>query len=202
MRRRIIILLMIVSPLIAQENQESKKIWSPKVSIFSTIYGISDFKGSNLPLMSVGLEWMVGKKVYYYGKVQFNYRFGDFLSTPERFIDQKALQFQLLGIGFYLLDTRKQDLSTGWSMVMNFSFGMGVNFGSQDGYDIWADTHLKSWENITHMMGMLFYFPIDLSLYTRYHINTASAVQFGINIAGYLGGYNQLLYGFSLGFSF
>ncbi len=200
--RRIIILLMIVSPLMGQENQKSKKIWSPKVSIFSTIYGISDFKGSNLPPMSVGFDWMVGKKVYYYGKLQFDYRFGDFILSHDQFLSSETMQVQPFGVGSYLLDTRKQDLSTGWSMVMNFSFGMGVYFGIQDGYDEWADIHLKNMDKFFQIIGRLFYFPLDVSLYARYHINKASAVQFGINIAGNFGAYNQLLYGFTLGFAF
>lgn len=194
------LLVLIIIPTIA--NAQNKKNWSPKVSIFSTIYGISDFKGSNLPLISVGLDWMAGKKVYYYGKLQYNYRIGNHTSAPEQFISPMSLQIKPIGVGFYLLDTRKKDLSTGWSMVMNIAFGLGVNFGVQDGYVIWADMHLKSWENMMQIIGMLFYVPIELSLYTRYHINTASAVQLGVNISGHFGAYNRLLYGFTFGFVF
>ncbi|MGL4367202.1 MAG: hypothetical protein ACRCTQ_02815 [Brevinemataceae bacterium] len=79
----IFILVILPTTIVIAKDQI---LWSPKVSIFSTIYRVSDFKGSNLPLMSVGLDWMVGKKVYYYyGKVQFNYRFRDFISTLERY---------------------------------------------------------------------------------------------------------------------
>ena len=201
MKKYILVLLMIVSPLLGQE-QDQKKLTTPYISLFTTIYGASDFKGFSTPIFGVGLEFMVGKKIYYYGKLQFNYRFNNAPTAPEIFMSPMAIQIQVLGIGFYLFDFRTSTNNKAWSMVMNISGGMGINLG-HDGFKDWNEANnLDIFSQTAEGLGMMVYAPVEISLYARYHFSIISAVQFGLNIGGQLGGYNKFLYGFTVGFTF
>ncbi|MGL4562825.1 MAG: hypothetical protein ACRCVW_03110 [Brevinema sp.] len=84
------------------------------------------------------MDWSVGKQIYYYGKLQIGYRFGDFKNAPESFTSPVNLQLNPLGIGGYIFDTRNQETLKGWSMVMNFSIGLSAYFGPQEGFGEWS----------------------------------------------------------------
>ncbi|MGL4561862.1 MAG: hypothetical protein ACRCV0_06220 [Brevinema sp.] len=204
MKKYLLALLIFVSPLMAQETTNNKKTYSPHISIFSTIYGITDFKGSNLPMLAVGLDWSVGKKIYYYGKFQVGYRFGDFKNAPESFLSPISVQFNPLGIGGYLFDNRDVNSSKGWSIIMNFSLGIASYYGFQGGFYQWATE--QGWGELKkafYAMGAFIFVTPEISLYMRYHINKFSAVQLGFNISSHIGEPNQsLLYGFTFGFTF
>ncbi len=125
----------------------------------------------------------------------------DYTTVPDKFIGANSIQVQPYGLGFYLLDNRKNKI--GWTMVMNMAFGVGMNLDISEEYMEWYKELYGSYFGSGYkVVSSMLYFPLDVSLVGRYHLNEHSAVQVGLNISNQFGEHNRLLLGAVVGFTF
>ena len=138
MKKYILVLLMIVSPLIGQEKSEAeikneikqlssdlKVLQKEKVkfdlkkqhwfSIFTRMDGVAFHEFSSvLPVSTSGIELFLGSKVYFYGRLDFYFELGH----------NNKVSYQggiggVFGIGGYLLNDRDIKTGKGWSVMLN-----------------------------------------------------------------------------------
>ena len=138
MKKMLLLILMLASPLMAQEKSETeikneikqlsselKVLQKEKIqfnlnkqhwfSIFTRMDGVvfNEFN-SVLPISTSGIELFLGSKVYFYGRLDFYFELGH----------NSKVSYQggiggVFGIGGYLLNDRDIKTGKGWSVMLN-----------------------------------------------------------------------------------
>jgi len=192
MKKQIILLLMIVSPLIGQENteKETKKGIDYKRPVFGLNFGIGggrvadvlsggiftqsrETTAGGMISLSFAPEFYVGKqrKVYFYTRLPL---YGYIFPTISQ-LDQIELGV-LIGMGGYI---KEADKYNPWSVVVNGALGPAMAYRFNYNNSPWTG-----------------YASFYLSLDIRYHTQSNYAIQFGINSNILLGVVSQM--GFSI----
>lgn len=187
MKKHCLLLGLMPIAIFAQEkNIEKFNVTKPTVSLFLMVGGITDVKNFHVPVMSIGSEIMLGKKVYFYAKPQLNVLLT--CSEQDSFRYRLPLSVQVTGgLGFYLFDKRIKQDGKGWSMVMNISAGIGFYFSSYGHFNLYKQDHatgskfLDAFQSLG-FLGKQLYIPFEVSLITRYSKNGKQYLQFGVHI--------------------
>ena len=174
MKKYLVLLLMIVSPLMGQEKADKRSV-DYKRPVFGLNFGIGggfyssfnlylhDLPNNDLYLStSIVPEFYLGEnhKVYFYMQLPlYGYLF------PNTSILNQLGFGVLIGIGGYIKEADKYDP---WSVVMNGAFGPAMSYGYRHYHSLTSES-------------VAIYTSAYLSLDARYHINNSYAIQFGIN---------------------
>ena len=84
-------------------------------SIFTKIEGFyfPEFK-STIPLSTTGIEFFLGRGVYFYGRLDFYFELG----YNSNLSYENGMGF-MMGVGAYILNNRIPETGIGWSIMLN-----------------------------------------------------------------------------------
>ena len=177
MRKLLLLMLIITSPLMAQSKIERKQLpsnvtiqqekeiefdWRKQhwFSIFTKIEGFyfPKFK-STIPLSTTGIEFFLGKGVYFYGRIDFHFELG----YNSNLSYENGMGF-MMGMGGYVLNNRIPETGIGWSLMLNIGATFKISLEDysspigQQSYSHYADTgmeiNLKGIYNFHKNMGI------------------------------------------------
>ena len=169
MKKYILVLLMLVSPLMAQETAQDD-IKNPVVAISIQLGGVGVLATSPLFTTGVSLELMAAKKK---SKAYFYMKF-DTAFTPTHKSLYGVNLHGLIGAGGYVFDNRSQKTGVGSSIVLNggLQFGGAIPFANDS-----SDTLIYS----------LSFLGAEINTRYRYHFTPNIAIQLGLDLGGSLG---------------
>ena len=175
MKKYVLVLLILVSPLMAQEKSEQRSI-DYKRPVFGLnfnigySYNLLSYSGLNV---GISPEFYLGAKhkVYFYLQLPLGYQYYSHKSDEGALFIQPAPSIfyfgALIGLGGYILEA---DRNNPLSIVMNGAFGGHLLFGPTE-----AGQGYNGTSTALGGAGVIAY----LDLLFRYHINEIYAVQFG-----------------------
>ena len=166
MKKYLVLLLMIVSPLMGQEKSNIK---NPVMAISVQLGGVGVL-ASSLFTTGVSLELMAAKKK---SKAYFYMKF-DTAFTPTHKSLYGVNLHGLIGAGGYVFDNRSKETGIGSSVVLNggLQFGGAIPFANDS-----SDTLIYS----------LSFLGAEINTRYRYHFTPNIAIQFGLDLGGSLG---------------
>ena len=188
MKKYILVLLMIVSPLMAQETD--KKDLYIETGIFTRIEGVmSDFHIKDpTPVSLTALEFSVGKKhIYFYSQLRFSTTLPNWQDTYPSdstvMVEDIAIYYGrrigfLVGIGGRIYDSNPTSDSKKFTMHMNFA--VGGDFA----LDRYITRDESGWGSpYADALILQPYYTIELNWMTKYYVNKNFGIQFGFNLA-------------------
>ena len=166
MKKYLVLLLMIVSPLMGQEKSNIK---NPVMAISVQLGGVGVL-ASSLFTTGVSLELMAAKKK---SKAYFYMKF-DTAFTPTHKSLYGVNLHGLIGAGGYVFDNRSQETGTGSSIVLNggLQFGGAIPFAN------------NSRDDLIYSLSFL---GAEINTRYRYHFSPHVAIQFGLDLGGSIG---------------
>lgn len=159
-------------------NTYAQLVTPPYFGVFTRVEGQSSFGNNyNTMLSTTGIEVFLGRKLYFYGQLYFQYDLmRDNYYVDEIMVTSPYAFGNLIGMGGYLFDKRSS-LGTGWSMVMNGGVGMRIYDASDNQPD--PDPMFPVLGGFTRAMSLWASFIFEINTSVRYHVSQNFGLQFG-----------------------
>jgi len=222
-KQLLIIFLIIMSPIIAQETQQkNKKELYIETGIFTRIEGLTsqgNIEAPPVPISLTALEFSIGREnIYLYSQLRFSTVLPDYRKIKSGIIYGRRIGF-LVGLGGKIYDSRPDQVEKKFTMAMNL--GVGGDFPLDKVFhDIPFGPPIGPFgEIVFHDYLLNNYFTAEWNWMMKYHFKKNFGLQWGVNVAISSDFYQNtnpdilstnidlgesliIRYGFSLGFVF
>ena len=194
MKKYILVLLMIVSPLMAQEKEKEKsKIVRPVFSVFTTgsfIVDSGDLGTVVSPLISGGIELYLGiPKIYFYTSLLYTHS----LVTQDIYNYGSALNFKF-GFGGHVYSNHTPSKDKWWTLALNGGGLFTATVRQPQPINIFSDE--------PHMgHRFFFHFGAFVNLRAFYHFHEDVALMLGYDLTWYAV-HSSFENGFTIGLAF